>query len=112
MFTKKDIKTGMWVEFACGDIGLALEVNEDVYLIDVERKTCISRLGFNYAQDLSHPQKAYSIEKVWAPSENCNYLLTEGQRGQLLFDRGTEAKKKELITQIETLQKELKELDK
>ena len=113
MFTKSDLKTGMWVEFACGDIGVVLEVEGVKYVMSNEAiSTCIDKIDSCYNDELTCFSRAYNITRVWAPNENCNYLLRDC--GHLLWQRPVktehEIAHEELMSQIAELEEKTKEL--
>ncbi len=109
MFTKSDLKTGMWVEFRGGDAGIALEVAGMLFVMDVINSTCIASIDSTFTHDMrSSSSSAYDIVKVFAPSSNCNYLLRQDKVGVCLFDRsGLEEKQeayKKIVAEIHALQ--------
>ncbi len=109
MFTKNDLKTGMWVKFRGGDVGIVLEVAGTLFVMDVTNSTCIARIDSTFTYDMrSSSSSAYDIVKVFAPSSNCNYLLRQDKVGVCLFDRkGLEEKQeayKKIVAEIHALQ--------
>mgnify|MGYP001466682911 CR=1 FL=1 len=109
MFTKNDLKTGMWVEFLGGDVGIVLEVAGTLFVMDVTTSTCIASIDSAFTNDMrSLGSSAYDIVKVLAPSSNCNYLLRQDKAGVCLFDRkGLEEKQeayKKIVAEIHALQ--------
>lgn len=113
IFTKNDLETGMWVEFACGDIGIVLEVEGVKYVMSREAlSTCITKIDSCYNDDLTCFSQAYNIINVWAPNGNCNYLLRDC--GRLLWNRPVKTEQElaheKLMSQIAELEEKTKEL--
>lgn len=108
MFTKNDLKTGMWVEFAGGDVGVVLEVEGVKHVMSKEAiSTCITKIDSYYDDELTCSNPSYNIVKVLAPSSNCNYLLRQDKTRVCLFDRRIEEKQeayKKIVAEIHALQ--------
>lgn len=117
MFTKNDLKTGMWVEFRNGEIGVVVEVDKVKYIMSPDTPTCITKIDESYNDSLQkqYNQTSYDIVKVWNPNSNCNYLLTHPGRIRWVAPKPPvkteqELAHEKLMSQIAELEEKTKEL--
>lgn len=125
MFTKNDLKTGMWVEFRGAGVGVVVEVDGQIHVYDHEWSRGVKTTIKNgYSDDMvatattrSLMLPGWDIMKVWDRSPNMNDLFRPKYKGKILYERVEPPVKTEqqlahekLMSQIAELEEKTKEL--